>query len=136
MQHNQEQLLVALHATTNSTVSQIVDRGITRIQRSRLVGELLDNLINAVCNLAVAFRGDAVKIDTVATCFTIKITDNDDFDIKIEGDEDVCETLHLQIIKGDTYLNNNPITKTSLVVLVTSHLLRCTNSETLVTINP
>ena len=115
----------------NSLVARIIDRGITRIARTRLVEELLSELTNY--GKALASAGEYL-IDTVACQIKLESIDSNNFTITLSGDEELSEPVEIQIADGKLLMHNFPIASNTVIILITSMLLRNTNEEVTVTV--
>lgn len=106
-------------ASLQYLVNQVVNRGITRIKRHKLVEEIITTLLSFIPEP----KQKLVVIDTEACRFTITMPDTKH--ITIEGNEEVSDTLRLEIQKDNSVLlNGSTLEHTRLVVSLTSLLLK------------
>lgn len=131
-----DQPLVTLQAQINNLVNLITDRGITRIKRSHYVKELLDMLTIELRERELIQVGDLLTIDTIASQVIITGTTTGEYTVLFQGDEDLCEPVLITVDPTAIKYNNLPVSENTLIVLTTSHLLRSTNDELTVTIDP
>lgn len=118
--------------TLNNLVNKIIDRGITRIARTRLVEEFIQELVAYGNSLPMT---DEYKVDTVACQIKIDFIKAQNFTIILTGDDTVGEPVTIQLIDGAFKLHGFPVATNTMNVLITSLLLRNTNEEVTVTIS-
>lgn len=120
-----ESLQLVVNQEVMQCVNEVIDRGITRIKRGNLVEKLI-KVITGYADLTSSLvpAGKVVVLDTVAARFTIAFKGNKKFTITIEGNDELSSKLVLVGANNCISLNGNGVEFTSLVVMVTSLLLK------------
>ena len=126
---NRGVVVVRLHHTTEQKIvgliSETVDKGITRIKRNALVSDLLNMLLsNAVINSAVVPIGEKYVIDTPVCRITTTYNGLNDTVIEIVGNDDVTTPITISTSTVGFTVNGRNFEMQSLIVMVTSLLLK------------
>ena len=126
---NRGVVVVRLHHATEQKIvgliSETVDKGITRIKRNALVSDILNMLLsNAVINSAVVPIGEKYVIDTPVCRITTTYNGLNDTVIEIVGNDDVTTPITISTSTVGFTVNGRNFEMQSLIVMVTSQLLK------------
>lgn len=111
-------------------ISEAVDKGITRIKRNALVSNILNQLLsNAVINSTAIAVGDKHVIDTPVCRITTTYNGLNNTVIEIVGNDEVTTPITITTSTTVFTVNGHNLEMQSLIVMVTSLLLK--NSQDL-----
>ena len=122
-------MLDGLAVAVTSQVSLAVERGITRIKRNSLVNELVQMLFTNVLSASLAAIGESLVIDTLCCRVAITIHGFNHTTILISGNDELSPPIEIITKSTGFTVNGNNFEMQSLVVMVTSLLLK--NSQDL-----
>ena len=126
---NRDVVVVRLHHATEQKIvgliSETVDKGITRIKRNALVSDILNMLLsNAVINSTVVPIGEKYVIDTPVCRITTTYNGLNDTVIEIAGNDEVTTPITIDTNTVGFTVNGRNFEMQSLIVMVTSLLLK------------
>ena len=126
---NRGVVVVRLHHATEQKIvgliSETVDKGITRIKRNALVSDILNMLLsNAVINSTVVPIGEKYVIDTPVCRITTTYNGLNDTVIEIVGNDEVTTPITISTSTVGFTVNGRNFEMQSLIVMVTSLLLK------------
>ena len=124
-----QSMLDSLAVAVASQVSLAVERGITRIKRNSLVNELVQMLFTSVLSASSTVIGESLVIDTLCCRMEITIHGFNHTTILISGNDELSPPIEIITKSTGSTLNDNNFEMQSLVVMVTSLLLK--NSQDL-----
>lgn len=124
-----QSMLDGLAVAVASQVSLAVERGITRIKRNSLVNELVQMLFTSVLSASSAAIGESLVIDTLCCRVEITIHGFNHTTILISGNDELSPPIEIITKSTGFTVNGNNFEMQSLVVMVTSLLLK--NSQDL-----
>ena len=110
-------------------ISGAVDKGITRIKRNSLVNELVEMLFTSVLRASSTAIGESLVIDTLCCRVAITIHGFNHTTILISGNDELSPPIEIITKSTGFTVNGNNFEMQSLVVMVTSLLLK--NSQDL-----
>ena len=122
-------MLDGLAVAVASQVSLAVERGITRIKRNSLVNELVQMLFTSVLSASSTVIGESLVIDTLCCRMEITIHGFNHTTILISGNDELSPPIEIITKSTGFTVNGNNFEMQSLVVMVTSLLLK--NSQDL-----
>lgn len=124
-----QSMLDGLAVAVASQVSLAVERGITRIKRNSLVNELVQMLFTNVLSASSTAIGESLVIDTLCCRAAITIHGFNHTTILISGNDELSPPIEIITKSTGFTVNGNNFEMQSLVVMVTSLLLK--NSQDL-----
>lgn len=124
-----QSMLDGLAVAVASQVSLAVERGITRIKRNSLVNELVQMLFTSVLSASSTAIGESLVIDTLCCRMEITIHGFNHTTILISGNDELSPPIEIITKSTGFTVNGNNFEMQSLVVMVTSLLLK--NSQDL-----
>ena len=124
-----QSMLDGLAVAVASQVSLAVERGITRIKRNSLVNELVQMLFTSVLSASSTAFGESLVIDTLCCRVAITIHGFNHTTILISGNDELSPPIEIITKSTGFTVNGNNFEMQSLVVMVTSLLLK--NSQDL-----
>ena len=124
-----QSMLDGLAVAVASQVSLAVERGITRIKRNSLVNELVQMLFTNVLRASSTAIGESLVIDTLCCRVAITIHGFNHTTILISGNDELSPPIEIITKSTGFTVNGNNFEMQSLVVMVTSLLLK--NSQDL-----
>lgn len=124
-----QSMLDGLAVAIASQVSLAVERGITRIKRNSLVNELVQMLFTSVLRASSTAIGESLVIDTLCCRMEITIHGFNHTTILISGNDELSPPIEIITKSTGFTVNGNNFEMQSLVVMVTSLLLK--NSQDL-----
>lgn len=124
-----QSMLDGLAVAVASQVSLAVERGITRIKRNSLVNELVQMLFTNVLSASSTAIGESLVIDTLCCRVEITIHGFNHTTILISGNDELSPPIEIITKSTGFTVNGNNFEMQSLVVMVTSLLLK--NSQDL-----
>ena len=124
-----QSMLDGLAVAVASQVSLAVERGITRIKRNSLVNELVQMLFTSVLRASSTAIGESLVIDTLCCRVAITIHGFNHTTILISGNDELSPPIEIITKSTGFTVNGNNFEMQSLVVMVTSLLLK--NSQDL-----
>lgn len=124
-----QSMLDGLAVAVASQVSLAVERGITRIKRNSLVYELVEMLFTSVLSASSTAIGESLVIDTLCCRVAITIHGFNHTTILISGNDELSPPIEIITKSTGFTVNGNNFEMQSLVVMVTSLLLK--NSQDL-----
>ena len=124
-----QSMLDGLAVAVASQVSLAVERGITRIKRNSLVNELVQMLFTSVLRASSTAIGESLVIDTLCCRMEITIHGFNHTTILISGNDELSPPIEIITKSTGFTVNGNNFEMQSLVVMVTSLLLK--NSQDL-----
>lgn len=124
-----QSMLDGLAVAVASQVSLAVERGITRIKRNSLVNELVEMLFTSVLRASSTAIGESLVIDTLCCRMEITIHGFNHTTILISGNDELSPPIEIITKSTGFTVNGNNFEMQSLVVMVTSLLLK--NSQDL-----
>ena len=124
-----QSMLDGLAVAVASQVSLAVERGITRIKRNSLVNELVEMLFTSVLSESSTAIGESLVIDTLCCRMEITIHGFNHTTILISGNDELSPPIEIITKSTGFTVNGNNFEMQSLVVMVTSLLLK--NSQDL-----
>lgn len=124
-----QSMLDGLAVAVASQVSLAVERGITRIKRNSLVNELVQMLFTSVLSASSTVIGESLVIDTLCCRVAITIHGFNHTTILISGNDELSPPIEIITKSTGFTVNGNNFEMQSLVVMVTSLLLK--NSQDL-----
>ena len=124
-----QSMLDGLAVAVASQVSMAVERGITRIKRNSLVNELVEMLFTSVLSASSTAIGESLVIDTLCCRMEITIHGFNHTTILISGNDELSPPIEIITKSTGFTVNGNNFEMQSLVVMVTSLLLK--NSQDL-----
>ena len=124
-----QSMLDGLAVAVASQVSLAVERGITRIKRNSLVNELVEMLFTSVLRASSTAIGESLVIDTLCCRVAITIHGFNHTTILISGNDELSPPIEIITKSTGFTVNGNNFEMQSLVVMVTSLLLK--NSQDL-----
>ena len=124
-----QSMLDGLAVAVASQVSLAVERGITRIKRNSLVNELVEMLFTSVLSASSTTIGESLVIDTLCCRVAITIHGFNHTTILISGNDELSPPIEIITKSTGFTVNGNNFEMQSLVVMVTSLLLK--NSQDL-----
>ena len=124
-----QSMLDGLAVAVASQVSLAVERGITRIKRNSLVNELVQMLFTSVLSMSSTAIGESLVIDTLCCRMEITIHGFNHTTILISGNDELSPPIEIITKSTGFTVNGNNFEMQSLVVMVTSLLLK--NSQDL-----
>lgn len=124
-----QSMLDGLAVAVVSQVSLAVERGITRIKRNSLVNELVEMLFTSVLRASSTAIGESLVIDTLCCRVAITIHGFNHTTILISGNDELSPPIEIITKSTGFTVNGNNFEMQSLVVMVTSLLLK--NSQDL-----
>ena len=124
-----QSMLDGLAVAVASQVSLAVERGITRIKRNSLVNELVQMLFTSVLSASSTAIGESLVIDTLCCRVAITIHGFNHTVILISGNDELSPPIEIITKSTGFTVNGNNFEMQSLVVMVTSLLLK--NSQDL-----
>ena len=122
-------MLDGLAVAVESQVSLAVERGITRIKRNSLVNDLIQMLFINVLGATSTAIGESLVIDTLCCRVAITIHGFNHTTILISGNDELSPPIEIITKSTGFTVNGNNFEMQSLVVMVTSLLLK--NSQDL-----
>ena len=105
-------------------ISEAVDKGITRIKRNSLVNELVEMLFTSVLRASSTAIGESLVIDTLCCRMEITIHGFNHTTILISGNDELSPPIEIITKSTGFTVNGNNFEMQSLVVMVTSLLLK------------
>ena len=105
-------------------ISEAVDKGITRIKRNSLVNELVEMLFTSVLSASSTAIGESLVIDTLCCRVAITIHGFNHTTILISGNDELSPPIEIITKSTGFTVNGNNFEMQSLVVMVTSLLLK------------
>ena len=124
-----QSMLDGLAVAVASQVSRAVERGITRSKRNSLVNELVEMLFTNVLSASSTAIGESLVIDTLCCRVAITIHGFNHTTILISGNDELSPPIEIITKSTGFTVNGNNFEMQSLVVMVTSLLLK--NSQDL-----
>ena len=124
-----QSMLDDLAVVVTSQVSLAVERGITRIKRNALVNDLIQMLFTSVLRASSTAIGESLVIDTLCCRVAITIHGFNHTTILISGNDELSPPIEIITKSTGFTVNGNNFEMQSLVVMVTSLLLK--NSQDL-----
>ena len=119
-----QSMLDGLAVAVASQVSLAVERGITRIKRNSLVNELVEMLFTSVLRVSSTAIGESLVIDTLCCRMEITIHGFNHTAILISGNDELSPPIEIITKSTGFTVNGNNFEMQSLVVMVTSLLLK------------
>lgn len=118
-----------LHSDTTESITAYVngaiDKGITRIKRNSLVSSLIQQLFSiAIINSSLVPAGEKLVIDTAVCRFTINYNGLNDTVIEIAGNDELSAPISVVTKTTGFTVNGSNLEMQSLIVMVTSLLLK------------
>lgn len=112
------------------SVTEAVDRGITRIKRNNIVMDIVVKLLQyAACNSALEKEGKQETFDTNVCRIVVTFCGAHKYSISIEGNDELSQAIKISCDGKAILVNGFPLEFQSIVVMVTSLLLK--NSQDL-----
>ena len=119
-------MLDGLAVAVVSQVSLAVERGITRIKRNSLVNDLIQMLFINVLGATSTAIGESLVIDTLCCRIAITIHGFNHTSILISGNDELSPPIEIITKSTGFTVNGNNFEMQSLIVMVTSLLLKNT----------
>ena len=119
-----QSMLDGLAVAVASQVSLAVERGITRIKRNSLVNELVEMLFTSVLRVSSTAIGESLVIDTLCCRMEITIHGFNHTAILISGNDELSPPIEIITKSTGFTVNGNNFEMQSLIVMVTSLLLK------------
>lgn len=113
------------YQTTVGCVNAAIDRGITRIKRNGIVEELVQTILGYAKIVSPNMEvGKTEVFDTIACRITFNYKGGQNFTISLEGNDELTSKIEIDYIDDDLLVNKTKIESQSLLVMVTSLLLK------------
>lgn len=107
------------------SITEAVDRGITRIKRNNIVMDIIVKLLQyAACNSALEEVGKQETFDTNVCRMVVTFNGPRKYSISIEGNDELSQAIKISCDGKAILVNGSPLEFQSIVVMVTSLLLK------------